>query len=166
MNDDRLRDLRREAEALLARIAAAEAKTPGLLRPLADVHELAGHYIVEIELPGVRLGEVQIFSQQNCIVVEGVKPSPELPKMKPPPRVLPSGISPSSMTPVSYQCLEREYGPFRRTFSLPGPCDLAQARAELAGGVLTIIVPMLTEDRRIQRHPIQISARPASPGTK
>ena len=37
--DNRLRDLRREAEALLERINAAEVATPGLLRPIADIHE-------------------------------------------------------------------------------------------------------------------------------
>src|SRR5258708_39264209 len=101
--DNRLRDLRREAEALLERIAAAEVATPGLLRPVADVQELAGHYVLEIELPGVRPGEVQVYSQRDCVVVEGIKPSPELPKM--PPRLLPRGANstPSSMTPVSYQ---------------------------------------------------------------
>jgi HSP20 family molecular chaperone IbpA len=66
------------------------------------------------------------------------------------------------MTPVTYQCLEREYGPFRRTFSLPGPADLGQARAELSGGVLTILVPMLAEDRRNVRRPITITARPVA----
>ncbi len=158
--DNRLRDLRREAEALLERIAAAEVATPGLLRPVADVQELAGHYILEIELPGVRPGEVQIYSQRDCVVVEGIKPSPELPKM--PPRI-PFGLqgsTPSSMTPVSYQCLERQYGPFRRIFSLPGPCDLSQTRAELSGGILTVIIPTLTEDRRSRRFTIQISTRP------
>ncbi len=70
------------------------------------------------------------------------------------------------MTPVSYQCLERQYGPFRRIFSLPGPCDLSQARAEIAAGVLTVIIPTITEDRRNRRRPIQISARPpGTPGT-
>lgn len=155
--DYRLRELRREAEALLARIAAAEQATPGLLRPAADVHELAGHYVLEVELPGVRLGEVQVFSHMGCIVVEGLKPAPELPKV--PPRLLARLTNPSSMTPVTYQCLEREYGPFRRTFSLPGPADLGQARAELAGGVLTVLVPVLPADRRTQRRPVPITGR-------
>lgn len=194
--DNRLRDLRREAEALLERITAAEVATPGLLRPLADIHELAGHYVLEVELPGVRPGEVQVYSQHNCLIVEGLKPSPDLPKGFPRPVVQkplpqssasaagaaarapstsPSGeflsstsvtTSPrlSTMTPVSYQCLERQYGPFRRIFSLPGPCDLSQTRAELAGGLLTIIIPTLSEDRRSQRRPVPIAAHaPVAP---
>jgi ATP-dependent Lon protease len=159
--DNRLRDLRREAEALLERISAAEVATPGLMRPVADVQELAGHYILEIELPGVRPGEVQVYSQRDSVVVEGIKPSPELPKLKALPGLLPKGATPSSMTPVSYQCLERQYGPFRRIFSLPGPCDLSQTRAELSGGILTVTIPTLAEDRRNRRRSIQISARPA-----
>lgn len=155
--DDRLHDLRREAEALLSRIAAAEQATPGLLRPPADMHELAGHFVLEIDLPGVRLGEVQVYTQHGYIVVEGIKPAPELPRL--PSRLLAHLPHASSMTPVSYQCLEREYGPFRRTFALPGPCDLGQARAELSGGVLTIIVPILPEDRRKQRRPVPVTAR-------
>lgn len=160
--DDRLRALRREAEAILERIAAAEMTTPGLLRPVADVHELAGHYVLEIDLPGVRRSEVQVYSQHNYVVVEGIKPAPELPKL--PVRTYGPGKSnsSSSMTPVSYQCLERQYGPFRRIFAMPGPCDLSQARAELHAGVLTIIVPVLSEDRRSQRRPIQVSAQVSS----
>lgn len=160
--DDRLRELRREAEALLARIAAAEGATPGLLRPHADVHEHEGCYVLQVEVPGVRLGEVQVYTQHNCLVVEGIKPSPELPKL-PQRALLPRGVTSSSFTPVTYQCLEREFGPFRRTFVLPGPCDLRNARAELGGGVLTIRVPMIGEDRRNQRRQIPITlAAPAA----
>ncbi|MCS6911612.1 MAG: Hsp20/alpha crystallin family protein [Myxococcales bacterium] len=155
--DDRLHDLRREAEALLARIAAAEQATPGLLRPPADMHELAGHVVLEIDLPGVRPGEVQVYTQCGSIIVEGIKPAPELPRV--PARLLAQLPPSSSRTPVSYQCLEREYGPFRRTFVLPSPCDLGQARAELAGGVLTIIVPILPEDRRRQRRLVPVTTR-------
>lgn len=161
--DNRLRDLRREAEALLERINAAEVATPGLLRPIADIHELAGHYVLEVELPGVRPGEVQVYSQHNCLVVEGIKPSPELPRGFARPPLSPQ--QPSSMTPVSYQCLERQYGPFRRIFSLPGPCDLSQTRAELSGGLLTIIVPALAEDRRSRRRPVPIATHQGQPAT-
>jgi HSP20 family protein len=164
--DDRLRELRREAEALLARIAAAEGATPGLLRPHADVHEHEGHYVLLVEVPGVRLGEIQVYTQQNCLVVEGIKPSPELPK-RPQRALMPRGVTSSSFTPVTYQCLEREFGPFRRTFVLPGPSDLRNARAELGGGVLTIRVPMIGEDRRNQRRQIAVTlaAPPAKAGT-
>lgn len=154
--DDRLRELRREAEALLARIAAAESATPGLLRPHADIIESGGHYLLLVEIPGVRLGEVQVYAQRNCLVVEGIKPSPELPKL-PQRALLPRGVTSSSFTPVTYQCLEREFGPFRRTFVLPGPADLRGATAELGGGVLTIRVPLLQEDRRNLRQQIPIS---------
>lgn len=164
--DQRLRDLRREAEALLQKITAAEVTSPGLLRPIADMQEAEGSYVVEIELPGVRLGEVQVYSQNNCIVVEGLKPSPELPTTRPTtasPLSRLRGTNPSGITPISYQCLEREYGPFRRAFSFPGPCDLSQARASLQGGLLTILVPKLAEDRRSRRRPIPISDVAATP---
>lgn len=159
--DHRLRDLRREAEALLQKITAAEVTSPGLLRPVADLHEADGLYLLEVELPGVRLGEVQVYSQNNCIVVEGIKPSPELPKTRIK-ALVSRGTNPSSITPVSYQCLEREYGPFRRAFAFPGPCDLSQARAQLVGGLLTIAVPVINEDRRSRRRPIAVQGLPAS----
>ena len=46
---------------------------------------------------------------------------------------------------------ERDYGPFRRKFALPGPADLSRTAASLKAGVLRIAVPMIVDRRGRQR---------------
>ena len=156
--DNRLRDLRREAEALLERIAAAEVATPGLLRPVADVQELAGHYVLEDrELPASARARSRSTASATVSSSRASSPRRSCPRVKIPMGM--RGVNPSSsMTPVSYQCLERQYGPFRRIFSLPGPCDLSQSRAELSGGILTRDHPH--PDRGPAQPPLQHAESP------
>ncbi len=41
----------------------------------------------------------------------------------------------------TYYAVERSYGSFSRTFTLPEGCDLDHVKAELNQGVLTLVVP-------------------------
>ena len=41
----------------------------------------------------------------------------------------------------AYYVSERRYGSFRRTFELPNDADGDRIRADLEGGVLTVVVP-------------------------
>src|SRR5215813_5608197 len=108
---------------------------PTAVRLIADMLSDADRYLIEIELPGVLAEELEVSAEGEALVVEGVK------EERRPPR----GERPQ------YERAERDYGPFRRVFELPGPADLTRATAQLNGGVLRIIVPRIVDRRGRKR---------------
>ena len=116
---------------------------PSSVRLVADVHADAAGFVIEIDLPGVRAGELDVFAHGNAIVVEGTK------EERRPPR----GERPA------YERAERDYGPFRRSFALPGPADLSRTVASLKSGVLRIEVPRIV-DRRGRHRRIRVTIEP------
>ncbi len=88
--------------------------------PAADVYEDAGHYHVELELPGVAISDVDLVCEDNVLRVAGErKPLMEL-------------------TRESVQRMERYVGPFGREFSFPEALDPAHVEARLQDGVLSV----------------------------
>ena len=143
---DRSRDvermifLRREAEKIVRELFQPEgaAAAAGSVRVVADLRTDGDHYVLEVELPGVDPGDVQVYALGDALVVEGHK--------KP---LLPPGIRPA------YDRAERDYGQFRRAFDLPGPADLSKTEAQLRAGLLCIRVPRIV-DRRGRPRPIKV----------
>ena len=88
--------------------------------PWVDVFEKGSEIIVQVELPGIAAGDVNIMLSSNRIEIKGLKPRSRFRK------------------PVKYLRLEREYGPFRRLVFLPGAVIPQKARAMLENGILTL----------------------------
>jgi HSP20 family protein len=113
------------------RSVVSGAGDPSSVRLLADVHSDGQRYVIEVDLPGVRPDEVSVYALGDNVVVEGSKE-----ERKPPRSVRPK-----------YERAERDYGPFRRVFELPGPADLSRTMATLKAGVLRISVPCIVDRR-------------------
>jgi HSP20 family protein len=135
---ERLVVLRREAERLVRDLFQTEPQADNTeLRLVADMLTEDERYVIEVELAGVAVGDVEVFALGDTLVVEGRKSERR-----------PAG------TP-SYDRAERAYGRFRRVFDLPGPGDLSRTTATLGGGILTIIVPRIV-DRRNRPRPVTV----------
>ena len=111
------------------------AGDPSAVRLIADMSSDAERYIIEVDLPGVRGDEVSVYALGEAVVVEGSKEERR----------------PATDERPSYERAERDYGPFRRVFSLPGPADLSRTQASLKAGVLVIAVPRIVDRRGRQR---------------
>ena len=98
--------------------------------------------MLEVELPGVDAGDVQVYALGDALVLEGQK-RPQLPPE----------------TRPAYERAERDYGTFRRVFDLPGPADLSKTVAQLRGGLLCLRVPRIV-DRRGRARPIKVELGP------
>lgn len=129
--------LRREAEKIVRELFSPE-EGAGPLRVVADLRTDGAYYILEVELPGVAREDLEVYALGDTLVVEGQKRAAQ-----------PEGTRPA------YERTERDYGPFRRVFDLPGPADLASTRAALHAGLLTISVPRIA-DRRGWPRPIAV----------
>jgi HSP20 family protein len=108
---------------------------PSSVRLVADVHADGEQYVIEVDLPGVQPGELDVFAQGNAIVVEGTKEERRPPRAERP----------------AYERAERDYGPFRRAFPMPGPADMSRVQASLRRGVLRVTVPRIVDRRGRQR---------------
>ena len=99
------------------------AKSASALRPAMDVEEDENHFIVRTELPGIPKDEVQITLEDGVLSITGEKRSDRETKEK------------------NYHVVERSFGSFHRTLSLPAGVDAEKASASFENGVLTVSIP-------------------------
>ncbi len=115
--------------------------------PQFEVRETNDAYIFKADLPGVREQDLEINIAQNRLTISGKR---EMEKRDENDR---------------YYAVERAYGTFTRTFTLPGDIDESRIDAELRDGVLTLRVPKKPEQ---QARKVQVKAgggqQPTTPG--
>lgn len=94
--------------------------------PNADVFEGPNGLLIRIELAGVAPEAVEIQTDDQVLVVRGMRRDPQ-----------------SSETAAGYRLrqMEIDFGPFERVFSLPFAVDGAQAQASFREGILNIRIP-------------------------
>jgi HSP20 family protein len=97
--------------------------------PAVDVFESHERLVIVVEVPGLPPESLRVVFREREIVVSGER------------RARRAGAG------ASFLCLERPHGRFERALPLDVPVDVAQARATLAGGVLTVTLPRLRERR-------------------
>jgi HSP20 family protein len=145
MSEHPLQDLRRQAEHLLDVMYdkigrhhhAISGHLEGIAAPRADVTTDDAAFEVEIELPGVEEGDVEVLVSENALTVRGEKRSER------------------EVEKRHYHLRERAYGAFRRSFRLPPEADAGRAKASYKNGVLTVTVPAKAGARRaVQKIPV------------
>lgn len=98
--------------------------------PAVDIKETESEYLVRAELPGIRREDVKVSLDEGVLTIEGERRQEKVEKTEKTHRV------------------ERFYGTFCRSFSLPEYTDAAGIRAESKDGVLSVHVPKLTVEKR------------------
>lgn len=110
--------------------------TDRMLVPAIDVAETEHAFVVTTELPGLAKSDVQIAFENGVLSITGEKKQSE------------------TKEGVNWHRVERRYGAFRRSVTLPRGAAGEQAKATFADGLLTIEVPKRDE---IKPRTIQIS---------
>ncbi len=127
---DPMRELERLTRQLTARLDTWR-QLPSLLGdafvPLADVEETPEAYLVEIELPGVKKGDLDIEIAGRRLTVTGERKERQR-----------RGI---------LRTRERTVGRFHYEVTLPGDVDEPAIEANLDEGVLTVRAPKPERDR-------------------
>jgi HSP20 family protein len=122
---DPVRDLLTMQERLESLFGRAN---PGWV-PAVDLAELDDKYLITIELPGLSRSDITLEYAEPLLTVRGTRP-------------------PQECNPERYHQLERGQGQFARSFKFAAPVAADAIAAEFADGVLTVIVPKSTVDRR------------------
>lgn len=89
--------------------------------PPTDVHETDTHYLVQVEVAGMRGGDFNISLAERTLLVFGVRED-------------------STVKKACHQ-IEISYGEFRSEVTLPGPVDDTGVEATYVDGFLSIVLP-------------------------
>ena len=111
--------------------------------PPMDHVETDEHFVLKADLPGLGEGDVSIEVEDNVLTVSGERKAEHEDKRE------------------GYVRVERSYGAFRRSLTLPEGIDPEAVTASFDNGVLEVRIPK-PEERKPRRVAIQVGDRPAA----
>lgn len=123
--------IQREMNRLFDTFARSDEGTSGLSMwtPAVDVAERDDEYLVRLELPGVQKEDVKITIENNVLSIRGEKKREE------------------NTNENDYRRIERSYGTFVRSFTLPMAVRADKIEAKAQDGILTVRLPKAEEAR-------------------
>ncbi len=111
--------------------------------PAADIYETENDLVAKVDLPGVQEADVDIRVENNTLAIRGDRKFEK------------------EVNEDSYLRVERAFGTFTRSFSLPNIVKVENIRANLLNGVLTLRMP-----KREEAKPKQIKIAVSANGNK
>jgi HSP20 family protein len=109
--------------------------------PAVDIYETPNELVVKADLPDVNEKEIDVRVENNLLTIRGERKFEK------------------SVSEENYLRVERTYGSFNRSFSLPNTVNAEAIRAEYQNGVLTVTLPK-REESKPRQVKINISAAP------
>ena len=109
----------------------------GVWSPPVDILERGDELVLKVDLPEVSQSEIDIRVEENTLIIQGER----------------KFIKDTS--DENYIQIERPYGTFRRTFSIPRTIDPERIKASYKDGVLRVVLP-----RKPEAQPKQIVVEP------
>jgi HSP20 family protein len=106
--------------------------------PVVDVYEDENSYLIKAELPGVARDDVKVGLDRNLLTISGERRLEQEEKRE------------------NYHRIERSYGQFFRSFSLPPNVNTEAIAAEFKDGVLKLSLPKKEESKPKQ---IQVAVK-------
>src|SRR5688572_22355732 len=102
----------------------------GSWTPAVDIFESNNHDLVmKAELPGMSREDIEVSVENSTLVLKGAKKFDTEVKQE------------------NYRRIERSYGTFQRSFTLPNTVDTGKVSADFKNGVLTVKLPFREEAR-------------------
>ena len=95
--------------------------------PAVDIIENNDAYVLKAELPGMKKDDVKITLENNILTIRGEKKNDTETKEE------------------NFQRLERRYGVFERSFTIPGTIKADNIDAQFTNGLLSLTLPKAEE---------------------
>lgn len=99
------------------------------ISPRVDIEETEQAFILSAEMPGLDKDDVKITFKEGNISVSGEKKDE------------------SNIKERHFHRQERNYGPFSRSFSIPGQIQAEKIEATFSNGILTVVMPKAEESK-------------------
>jgi len=125
-------------EQTLSRSRGDEAVSATTWTPAVDIYETSDTIVMKAELPGVTREDIQIQINENTLTLKGERRFAR------------------DVQEESYLRIERAYGSFHRSFSLPASIQQEKIRALFKDGVLELTLPKAENSKP---KPISIEVR-------
>jgi HSP20 family protein len=123
-------NLRNQMDALFNEIGmgllprtAGQTEAAATWSPAVDIYETDKEIVLKAELPDIKQEDIRVSVDNNRLSITGER------KFE------------SEVKRENYHRIERSYGTFARTFTLPPTVDQDNIRAEYKQGVLTVSLP-------------------------
>ena len=126
---DRFRPFREFGLAPLLRGRTPAFGTEGEAGPAVDIAENESEYVVTAELPGVKPEDVHLEVHGDMLTLRGEKRSEREEKEE------------------ERRYVERRFGRFSRSFTMPPNANLDRVSAKFSDGVLSVVVPKSEESK-------------------
>jgi HSP20 family protein len=112
----------------------------GSWTPAVDIYESENHDLVlKAELPGMNREDIEVTVENSTLVLTGAKKFD------------------ADVKDENYRRIERAYGTFHRSFTLPNTVDAAKVSAEFKNGVLAVTLPF-REDAKPRTINVEVAA--------
>ena len=95
--------------------------------PPVDIYETADSIVLKAELPGVDPKDVEVKVEDNSLFLKGERKFEK------------------EVNNENYHRVERSYGSFARSFTLPNSINTEKVKAEFKDGLLTLTLPKREE---------------------
>jgi HSP20 family protein len=134
---DPLRDLMEFQERMnrlfdetVARTRREEVPPRSIWTPSVDIYETRDEIVIDLELAEIDVDDLAVNVERDVLTIKGERPLSKDAK------------------PEQYHLIERSYGPFSRSFTLPESVDPTGIKGNYRNGVLTLKLPK-REPKRI-----------------
>jgi HSP20 family protein len=106
--------------------------------PALDISERKDAYLVTVEVPGVKAEDLEITLEDGLLTIQGERQ-----------------LTADSSGQQQFHRVERRYGAFRRSITLPSRVQANEIEASFENGLLQVVVPKAEEAK-----PKKIEIRP------
>jgi len=106
-----------------------EASTMTVWAPSVDIYETENELVLKADLPDVNEKDLDVHVENNMLTIRGERKFEQKVKEE------------------NYLRVERTYGSFSRSFSLPNTVSTEDIKAEYKNGVLTVEMPKRAESK-------------------
>lgn len=141
-----IRSLQDEVNRLFTTVTPAQANREEMLNgawaPKVDIFENKENLVLEAELPGMTRDDFELAFENNVLTLKGERRFEK------------------KTDEDNYHRIERAYGSFTRSFTLPQTVTAEGARAEFANGILYVSLPKREETKARKIDVIAVDADP------
>ena len=97
--------------------------------PAVDIQETEGEYLLKVELPDIKKDDVKVTVENGVLAIQGERKQEKEEKGK------------------KFHRIERSYGTFLRTFTMPANTTEAKMTADFKEGILRVHLPKTESPR-------------------
>jgi len=120
--------MRRDMERWFDSVTGSGLAGPGVFPPI-NVSETGDAVIVRAELPGIEAEKLDVTVENQTLTISGERQTEK------------------EESGASFHRREREWGTFRRSFTIPSRVDANKVAARYVNGILTVEMPKAAEAR-------------------